>query len=78
MASSRDLPNLGIQPVSLTSLALAGRFFTSSATWEALSCIMTLLKKQLHFSVVSNLPQSLAITRIPLSLSFFISSACHL
>jgi len=30
-----DLPNLGIKPVSLTSLAFAGRFFTTSATWEA-------------------------------------------
>ena len=30
-----DLPNLEIEPVSLTSLALAGRFFTTSATWEA-------------------------------------------
>ena len=30
-----DLPNLGIEPVSLMSLALAGRFFTSRATWEA-------------------------------------------
>ena len=30
-----DLPNLGIEPVSLTSPALAGEFFTTSATWEA-------------------------------------------
>ena len=30
-----DLPNLGIEPVSLTSPALAGGFFTTSATWEA-------------------------------------------
>ena len=30
-----DLPNPGIEPVSLTSPALAGRFFTTSATWEA-------------------------------------------
>ena len=30
-----DLPNPGIKPVSLTSPALAGRFFTTSATWEA-------------------------------------------
>ena len=32
---SRDLPNAGIEPASLTSPALAGGFFTSSATWEA-------------------------------------------
>ena len=30
-----DLPDSGIKPVSLVSLALAGRFFTTSATWEA-------------------------------------------
>ena len=30
-----DLPNLGIKPASLISPALAGRFFTTSATWEA-------------------------------------------
>ena len=30
-----DLPNPGIEPVSLTSLALAGKFFTTSAAWEA-------------------------------------------
>ena len=30
-----DLPNPGIKPASLMSPALAGRLFTSSATWEA-------------------------------------------
>ena len=30
-----DLPNSGIQPTSLTSPALAGGFFTTSATKEA-------------------------------------------
>ena len=34
MPSAGDLPNPGIKPVSLTSPALAGRFFTSSVTWE--------------------------------------------
>ena len=32
---SGDLPNSGIQLVSLLSPALAGGFFTTSATWEA-------------------------------------------
>ena len=32
----RDLPHPGIEPVSLVSPALAGGFFTASATWEAL------------------------------------------
>ena len=31
-----DLPNPGIKPTSLVSPALAGRFFTTSATWEAI------------------------------------------
>ena len=30
-----DLPNPGIEPTSPASPALAGRFFTTSATWEA-------------------------------------------
>ena len=30
-----DLPDAGIKPTSLTSLALAGSFFTSTTTWEA-------------------------------------------
>ena len=30
-----DLPNLGFEPESLTSHALAGGFFTTTATWEA-------------------------------------------
>ena len=34
-----DLPDPGIEPTSLTSPALAGRFFTTSATWEAPKCI---------------------------------------
>ena len=32
--SPRDLPNPGIGPMSLTSPALAGGFFTTHATWE--------------------------------------------
>ena len=30
-----DLPDPGIKPMSLKFPALAGRFFTTSATWEA-------------------------------------------
>ena len=33
---SRDLPDPEIEPMSLMSPALAGGFFTTSATWEAL------------------------------------------
>ena len=31
-----DLPDLGVEPACLTSPALAGGFFTTSATWEAI------------------------------------------
>ena len=33
--SPGDLSDLGIEPVSLMSPALAGRFFSTSANWEA-------------------------------------------
>ena len=36
--SPEDLPDPGIKPESLASPALAGGFFTTSATWEAQSC----------------------------------------
>ena len=36
MSSSRDLPDPRIEPVSLMSPALAGRFFTTRTTWKAL------------------------------------------
>ena len=36
------LPSPGIKPASLTSPALAGGFFTTSATWEALTKILPL------------------------------------
>ena len=29
-----DLPDTGIEPASLMSLGLAGRFLTTGATWE--------------------------------------------
>ena len=34
-----DLPDPGIEPTSLTSPPLAGRFFTTSTTWEAIEYI---------------------------------------
>ena len=36
-----DLPNPGIEPMSLMSPALVGAFFTTSATWELPSCRST-------------------------------------
>ena len=40
----QDLPNPGIGPLSLTSPALAGGFFTTSATWGALICCNSVAK----------------------------------
>ena len=37
-----DLPDPGIKPTSLKSPLLAGGFFTSSITWEALIYILCL------------------------------------
>ena len=34
--SPGDLPNPGSEPTSFASPALAGRFFTASATWEVI------------------------------------------
>ena len=42
---SRDLPNPGIEPTSLLSPALAGRFFTTSTTWEAHKAVGMVKKK---------------------------------
>ena len=36
MPSSEDLSNPGIEPTSLLSPALTGRFFTTGATWEVM------------------------------------------
>ena len=41
-----DLPNAEIKPLSLMSPAVAGRFFTTSATWEAPSQWDVTLKEQ--------------------------------
>ena len=38
-----DLPDPGIKPTSLISFALAGGFFTTSTTWEALTSACLLL-----------------------------------
>ena len=37
--SPGDLPDPGMEPKTLVSPALAGRFFTTRATWEARDCM---------------------------------------
>ena len=38
-ATPGGLPNPGIEPMSLASPVLAGGFFTTSTTWEALTVV---------------------------------------
>ena len=40
-----ELPNSGIKLASFTSPTLAGMFFTTNATWEALSSNITYINK---------------------------------
>ena len=51
-----DLPNPGIEPVSLMSPVLAGGFFTTSATWEAQSPYVYTLKQPLSALVILWIP----------------------
>ena len=52
LPAPRGLPYPGIKPTVLTSPALAGRFFTTSATWEASVGIAQPLKISLKSEVV--------------------------
>ena len=83
--SPGDLPDPGIEPVSLTSPALAGGFFTTSTTWEALKlpqsatfshshgCCMTCLSSSQEHWYLCALPRFL-----PAFLSFRSQFKCHL
>ena len=44
-----DFPNPGIEPTPLMSPALAGGFFTTSATWEVLFALICALKLDMIF-----------------------------
>ena len=44
----RDLPDPGIEPMSLTSPALAGRSFTISSTWKDLNMNLSSFPTLLH------------------------------
>jgi len=46
--SPGDLPDPGIQPGSLKSLALTGGFFTISAAWKAYTYIHTYINIYTH------------------------------
>ena len=65
-----DLPDLGIKPMSLVSPALAGGFFTISATWETLRCTMRVCMLG-RFSRVQLFTTLWAVAhRAPLSMEF--------
>ena len=55
-----DLPDPEIEPVSLASPALAGRFFTTSATWEAavLSLVTIIITAKLIWHRLYTRPQA--------------------
>ena len=65
-----DLPDPGIEPepVFLTSLALTGKYFTTSATWEAglpwwtLNAITYILSKKRHKEIWPQTEQEKAVT----------------
>ena len=54
-----DLPNPGTEPKSLMSSVLAGRFFTTSATWKALHYLITKPKCNQELAHVSDRPAAI-------------------
>ena len=46
-----DLPDPGIEPVSLTSPALAGGFFITSTTWETREYVIFYEKEKLRLQI---------------------------
>ena len=60
-----DLPDSGIKPTSLVSLALAGRFLTTSATWEAAYCLLPAPKWLVPLPLKMRL---LSVSRVPSAL----------
>ena len=54
----RDLPDPGMEPASLMPPALAGRFFTTSATWEVPKIRIQGSKKKIRKHLMSFPPSS--------------------
>ena len=54
-----DLPNEGIEPALLMSPALGGRFFTTSATWEAQFLLLAFLNPVLRAHTNTDMSTSL-------------------
>ena len=72
-SSPGDPPNPGIKPTSLTCSALAGRFFTTNATWEAweLGLAFSYRNTVVHMSGLK--PQERALKRKPLSFIVYLA-----
>ena len=63
-----DLPDPGIEPASLLSSALAGRFFTTSATWKAPVAFHRMFQLSVYMYLMSK-------THIPCFPPFFLENA---
>ena len=46
----RDVPDPGIEPLSLASPVLAGGFFTIWATWEGMTIVETLIRTYIYWA----------------------------
>ena len=68
-----DLPNPEIEPVSLMTLALAGRFFTTSATWEAHFSLLVLSIDILQIFILLYITATHTYITITLSKYFYIN-----
>ena len=76
-----DLPDPGIKPMSLISPALAGGFFTTSATWEAqedIQYILIILLKFCKWGCTTFFFQCLLSSEPPSSLTYLLLSLCKL
>ena len=64
LPSPGDLPYTGIKPAPLLSPALAGRFFTTSATWEARSVSCSVMSDSVTpWTVARQAPLSMGFSR---------------
>ena len=79
MPSSGNLSDPGIKPVCLTSLALVGRFFTTSATWEVHKCMYLGANTFCWVPIcISNFRYLKSLGISPLAGSFSYSQASHI
>ena len=74
-----DLPNSRTEPMSLMSPALAGKFFTTSATWEAQGPVLRLLIAPIMTSnlLFSFKPYLALLTKVFMFLNQTFPGLCH-